>query len=316
MTSDERSSIDNAIWLCADHAALIDRDEVSYPIETLRTMKVRHEAACAKALRTGANPDLGADLLAVGPDVVFAGDVTDISAASWTLRLRHFVVGDINALISFVDEFGQAAPQDKYVLSNAIGDGRVLSNAPRLSKHDDGYSLLCPVAPGFPRVDVQRLGSGLALHPETHDLYLDSKGSIARLSGLDYFPQKVQSVLSMQRDENVFAPSAGMRFFEYYQTFKGTPWLALMMKLDLVRQAAIPRDDSSMGVKRTPLHCVTRVRGVELLAEEPTSNRLSVRVDFDVQGLGQWQREMFIYLPTREQMDARARLVEEMKHLR
>jgi hypothetical protein len=30
MTAEERAHIDNAIWLCADHADLIDRDEVTY----------------------------------------------------------------------------------------------------------------------------------------------------------------------------------------------------------------------------------------------------------------------------------------------
>jgi hypothetical protein len=32
MTPAERASINNAIWLCADHADLIDRDEVTYTV--------------------------------------------------------------------------------------------------------------------------------------------------------------------------------------------------------------------------------------------------------------------------------------------
>jgi hypothetical protein len=39
MTPRERMSIDNAIWLCSDHADLIDRDEVTYTIEVLQAMK-------------------------------------------------------------------------------------------------------------------------------------------------------------------------------------------------------------------------------------------------------------------------------------
>jgi hypothetical protein len=48
MTPAERKSIDNAIWLCADHADLIDQDEVTYTVEVLRTMKREHEASCAR----------------------------------------------------------------------------------------------------------------------------------------------------------------------------------------------------------------------------------------------------------------------------
>jgi hypothetical protein len=52
-----------------------------------------------------------------------------------------------------------------------------------------------------------------------------------------------------------------------------------------------------------PLLCVTRVRNFALLADMPTENRLPVRVDFDVQGVGPWTRELSIYVPTAGQMD-------------
>lgn len=155
-------------------------------------MKSRHEAACALAVRTGTHPDVGSGLIAVGPAVVFTGDVVDIAAESWTLKIRHFVTNDLHGFISFIDTFARAEPGTAYVLSNDIGDGRLFSGAPILSKRDDGYSLVCPVAPAVARTGVQKIGSGLALHPETNDLYLDAKGNIARLLGLDYFPQKVQ----------------------------------------------------------------------------------------------------------------------------
>lgn len=305
MTPEERASIDNAIWLCADHADLIDRDEVTYPIDELHAMKREHETACAQAVRSGSNPDLGAGLLAIGPNIVCTGDISNIAAATWTLRPRHFVVGDVHRLISFIDSFAKAAPDDRYILSNELGDGRVLSQAPSLTKQNDGDSLLCPVAPGFPRIEAQNLGSTLALHWEIGDLYLDDKGNIARVSGLESLPQKVQSLLWMQRGENVFYPTAGARFVEYFEAFRGSPWLALLMMLDVVCQAAVP----FRGV--TPLKCVTRVRSVELLSETLKDNRLPVRVDFDVQGVAQWQRDISVYAPTRGQMADRAQLLVE-----
>jgi hypothetical protein len=51
------------------------------------------------------------------------------------------------------------------------------------------------------------------------------------------------------------------------------------------------------------------VRNVELLSEAPTNNRLPVRVDLEVQGLGSWVRELTIYMPTKEQMAKRAELI-------
>ncbi len=316
MMPEERAHIDNAIWLCADHADLIDRDEVTYSVETLRAMKSDHEASIWQAVRSRTTHDLGVGLLAIGPDVICTGDIQSISAASWTLRLKHFVAGDVHELVSFIDGFAMTEPDDRYLLSNELGDGRVLSQAPSLAKQHDGDSLLCPVAPSFPRVDVQDLGSSFALHPETGDWYADGTGGLARVSGLEYLPQKVRSLLSLQRSESVFNPNFGMRFFEYFETFKGSPWLALLLKLDVVRQAAIPYTDSMSSRQYTPLRCVTRVHSLQLLSETPKDNRLPVRVDFAVQGFGRWQRDLSVYMPTREQMDKRAQQIAERPDLR
>lgn len=51
MSPEERSHIDNAVWLCATYARLIDRDSAIYTIECLRQMKRDHEAACAEEVR-------------------------------------------------------------------------------------------------------------------------------------------------------------------------------------------------------------------------------------------------------------------------
>ena len=306
MSAEERSGIDNAIWLCADHATLIDRDEVSYSIEVIRAMKRTHEQKCDQAMRTGSNLGFNADLLAIGPNIVCAGSVVEITETSWTLALNHFVTGDFYGINSFIDGFAKSPQEDRYILSNEYGDGRLLSGAPKLMRKADSCSLVCPVAPSVTRIDAQKLGSDFAIHPETGDLYLDEKKNIARVSGLDYLPQKIQSCLSIQKGENVFAPNYGMRFSEYFETFRGSPWLELLLKLDVVRQASIPFIDTVMNRIYTPLRCVTRVLSVTLLSEIPENHRLPIRVNFDVQGVGQWQHDVSIYLPTMEELAQRA----------
>jgi hypothetical protein len=56
--------------------------------------------------------------------------------------------------------------------------------------------------------------------------------------------------------------------------------------LGVIRQAAIPVADQIMNTQSTPLQCVARVHGVELLSESPEDNRLHLRVGLDVQGVG------------------------------
>ncbi len=303
MTSAERSSIENAIWLCTDHARLIDRDEVTYTADVLRGMKRRHEAAIARVVRTGSGMDFGTGLLAIGPDIVCSGDLQEISEGGWIVHLKRFVLGDPYRLASFIDGFSKAPPEDRYVLSNELGDGRVLERSPTLQRRTEGYSLLCPVLPSFPRTDAHRLGGDLAVHPETGDLYLNEEGDIAHSAGAERLLQMVQSVLSLQRGESPFSPRSGMRFFEFFETFGGSLWLEKLLMLDVVRQAAIPCVDSTMRQSYLPLQCVTRVYGVELLADVPIDHRLPVRLDLDVKGVGRWRQQMLVYMPTKDQME-------------
>ena len=301
MTPEERSGIANAIWLCPTHARLIDRDEATYTADALRAMKVEREKACAEEMRDGAGMLRGNGLLAIGPDIVCTGELAQVAAESWTLQLKNFVAGGEHELISFIDGFAKRSAEDRYVLSNKQGDGRVLLEAPTLTMQAGGYTLACVVSPSAPRIDAQELGSDFALHSETDDLYVED-GSIARLAGVDILPQKIQALLSMQRGENVFAETAGVRFYEYFEAFSGTLWLSQLLKLDVIRLAAIPAADSVMNTPWTPLRCVKRVRSVELLSESPENNRLPLRVELDVQGVGWWQRDLWVYMPTREEM--------------
>lgn len=312
-TPEQRKHIDNAIWLCADHADLIDKDEVTYTIDLLKEMRREHEAKQAMLLKTGTTNDLGTGLWGIGPKIVCLGDIENISETSWTLRLKNYVRGDTHQLASYIGGFAKTSEHDRYVLSNEFGDGRVLTAAPILTKRDGIYTLHCPIEHVFPRVDVHSIGSSFAMHPKTNDMYIDEKGSIARVSGIDYLPQKIRSCLSMQRNESVFNPEYGMRFFEYFEEFKGSPWLNSLMKLDLIRMAAIPYKDKVLQRQHTPLLCVSRVRDFELLSEVITDNHLPVRLDLDIEGLGEWKHETTVYMPTKGQMAERAKILAERK---
>src|SRR5271170_6143654 len=75
MTTEQRTNISNAIWLCGVHADLIDRDEATFTVQVLHQMKLAHEATQAEDVRTGSSSDIGAGLLAIGPEVICMGDL-------------------------------------------------------------------------------------------------------------------------------------------------------------------------------------------------------------------------------------------------
>jgi hypothetical protein len=151
MTPEERSDISNAIWLRATHADLIDKDEVTYTADVLRAMKREHQANCFERQR---NANLAGksvlDLIAIGPDIVFVGELLGVDKAEWSFHLRNFVDGDVHSLIVFIERYEQTAVIDRYILVNFLGDGRALKGAPSLTRRRSEATLFgawCSRAP-------------------------------------------------------------------------------------------------------------------------------------------------------------------------
>lgn len=298
MSSQERRDITNGIWLCATHADLIDGDEATYTADDLRAMKRQHEDSVRALLassRLVGRAD--ADLIAVGPDVVFTGQFLGVDSGVWAIELHNFVAGDIHTLIAFIDRFEQSAPIDRYVLVNALGDGRALRAAPSMATETTGaHTLRCPVFPAADRIRAADLPKSWALS-EAHDLYAQG-GNIAMVSGVDALPQQVKTCLSHQRGESPLHPEFGTRFADYYRRLVGTPWLGHFLKLELIRQAAIPYLDPLNSRQYTPLQCVERVFGVEVLADTPANDWLPIRVELEVKGIGPWRRDLTVCVPS------------------
>jgi hypothetical protein len=202
MSREERIDITNAIWLCATHADLIDRDEVTYTADVLRAMKAEHEAKCAERQRNALSAgEAVPDLIAIGPDIVFVGEFLGVENEVWSFHLRNFVDGDAHTLIEFTERYDQTATIDRYVLVNELGDGRALKAKPSVTKETTGgYTVRCPVFPSTDRIRAADLPKCWALS-DSHDLMVQN-GNWAMVSGLDALPQRVKTCLSHQRGES------------------------------------------------------------------------------------------------------------------
>ncbi|MVT66027.1 hypothetical protein GPL21_13020 [Bradyrhizobium pachyrhizi] len=301
MTPEKRADISNGIWLCAHHADLIDRDEVTYTPDMLRAMKREHELDCDRkhraALRGG---EASLDLIAIGPDIVFCGELLGVDKSQWRLHLQNFVDGDLHDLLKFIERFERAPTIDRYVLINSLGDGRVLSAAPSVNKElTGGHMLTCPIYPSAERITAAELPMDFALS-EDHDLMPTENGGIAEVAGIAALPQTIKTCLSSQKGESPFHRDFGTRFAKYFRLLAGSPWLEQILKLEVIRQAAIPYVDPLDNRQYTPFQCVEQVYGVELLANGPSENWLPIRLDLEVKGLGRWQRDLSICVPTEE----------------
>jgi hypothetical protein len=187
MSSEERTSISNGIWLCPTHGTLIDRDTTAYTAEILREMKAVHETQIQSAM--SGLKKVNINLIALGPDPVFSGELIAVKGDTWQFRILHFIIGDLHTLISFTERYEQIDPYDRYILVNSLGDGRQMAEPPELSKLDSEFVVTAKVRNSFPRINAQNLPRDFALN-DAHDLFV-ANGNFAEVSGLDNLPQRI-----------------------------------------------------------------------------------------------------------------------------
>ncbi|WP_153950389.1 hypothetical protein [Cupriavidus sp. U2] len=295
MTRDERRNIRNGIWLCATHSVEIDRDVVRYTADVLRRMKNDHEQAIANELNAGRGFMRGADLVAVGPHVVGVGELLGTSGKNWSVRIDHFVDGDIRALIDFSERFDAHDPFDRYLVVNALGDGRQLATEPSWLRRGNSIELMCTVKDRFPCVDAHKLGATLATNA-ANDLFVEN-GDIGMVSGIDALPQRIKETLSMLQGESPFHPKAGSRIKEYFDEFEDSPWLQRRIKLEVIRLACVPYRDRVQNSAYTLLQSVLRVHDVQKIAAQRDTDWQDFRFKLDVQGVGPWEQVISIFLP-------------------
>ncbi len=295
MKAEERKDIRNGIWLCGTHSIEIDRNDVRYTPDVLRRMKAEHEQKIATELNAGRGSFRGSDLIAIGPDIVGVGELLGTSGREWSVRIDHFVEGDLRSLIEFSEHFDKWDPYDRYLIVNALGDGRQLSRNPSWRRIGTSVEVTCGVEVRFPRIDAQKLGSTFATN-SANDLFTN-KGDIALVSGLNALPQRIKDSLSMLRGESPFNPKAGSRIKEYFDAFEGSPWLQRWVKLDVIRMACVPYQDRVLKTAYTMLQSVLHVDEVEQLDMGRAEDWLKFRFKLDVQGVGPWEQEIPIFVP-------------------
>lgn len=250
-----------------------------------------NRSAASAAQKTSA-----AGFIALGPDVVCIGEITGFSAVEWELHLHRFVIGNLGRLMAFSEAFERLPPNERYVLVNALGDGRQLVEAPSLSRGQTGDIVKCRIFPKFSRIRAQDIEPGPALSLDGHDLFA-TNGNMASVSGLAALPQTIKTCLSFLEGESPVYHDAGSRLAEYFYSYRTAPWLEALLRLEVIRQAAIPYSNSAPNEGSTPLRCVEFVWGIELLSDTPEDRWLPIRLDLEVRGVGRQKYDISILIP-------------------
>ena len=304
ITPEERSAISNGIWLCQTHSVVTDRDEVSFPAARLREMKRRHEAS--RSFDPNSQEAERDDIIAIGSSIIAAGEFSGIDPNGWRVRINYFITGDHQSLIAFCGDFDSQPEDERYAVINELGDGRVLREAPSVNRQGNEFEVVLPISPSFPRTTARSFGSMMAVSPDTHDMFIEN-GHIARVSGVDAFAQHLSSLMGLAKGDNIFHPKSGTMISRFYKDFAGSPWLDRLLKMEVIRLAAIPVADRLLKSMHTPLRCVNRVREVIIVpGADQDRQRIPFCLRLDVNGVGSWSKIIPVFIYTDEQLEAAA----------
>jgi hypothetical protein len=108
------------------------------------------------------------DLIGIGPAVVAVGELLGSGGSLWTIEIDDFVIGDWRALSNFVDGFDNSAGRHRYVLVNAMEEGRAIASPRRADTPSVPSDLGCS---GHRRGEARHFARwGATEHPENETL--------------------------------------------------------------------------------------------------------------------------------------------------
>lgn len=273
LTSEERSSIKNAIWLCTKHGELIDKDFTEYSADTLRQWKAQAEEKAHKNLVSSNGTDnYLTTLISVGSSIICEAEWSTIKSNIWTFKIGNFIKGNQEKLFEYSMTFNTISVLDKYVILERQGDGRILDNI-ELLKGADYLELAFCVKDKFPSQDPNLVGEDIAVGDDGDISFTEN--DLELVNGIDAAKQAIRLTLSARFGEFTENPLVGSYFAEYYEEFKPVPLtLERLLKLEITRLLSIPVHGGYPPSFEPLLPFIKRVLSVKVCEKKPNENQL------------------------------------------
>lgn len=240
----------------------------------------------------------------LGMDLCFDAAFLSMTADRWTVRFRSPFRGGVQDVSRYIADFDTMSPEERFVVSERIGQGRLLATAPTL----DGQILSLHLSAAPPRRRVSSYNGGLRLD-ETGDLDLSSDG-LQMIEGTDAAIQTISTALSFIYGESVYAPKAGSRCSEFFHQEADKSIASRLFGLELARFAYVPEANAS------PLNFIRTVTSMEIQNQEPDSHgRISVEAELLLEGHGRWRGTLGVFVGNAAPQIDRASVLREAKDL-
>lgn len=263
LSKEERSNISNGIWLCANHAAEIDRDEHKYPISLLKGWKENAERIAEDSLgKSDIFHKFDQTLLQLGTNIV-AYAVWELTGENeWRFKILDYVKGSDVELVDYCTRFSELGHFERIIVLELYGEGRYITNSPTRILDDGFVKLAVTVDPPSQKKNPHTHGTDFALN-ENHDIF-GRNGSIALVHGMDAARQSLGCLFGTKHGEVFYNKDIGSYFYMYYREYLEQPeLLERFIRLEIARLASI---EINQGKPQFPY--VRRVLEVGLIPED------------------------------------------------
>ncbi|MEE4220267.1 hypothetical protein V2I93_04020 [Pseudomonas viridiflava] len=286
MTPEQRGSIDNGIWLCANCSVLIDRDEARFSAQYLHELKLSHEASRRLQGQGDVNRE---DIIAIGPSLIALGAVLRFGPDGCRFRISHFLEGNIRELWALSVDFGKWPEKDRYVLSNELGYGGLLTQPPLIERTGLGHEVTVQIQATTDRRDAMKTKT-----------MCGQTGKM--LDGMDAMMSLFSNVLSLAHGTWFADLKSGSFISDYHERYSDSAWLSRLIMMEIIRLSFVPRKSRTADKQVAPLAWVNRVNSVCTPSFELTEQYLSIRIDAELEGVGNWSGELPVFICTPEQL--------------
>lgn len=301
MSSEERTSIDNGIWMCRHHARLIDSDHINYSSETIRQWKFLAEEEAYRTLKEVGkdNFKIPTTLVAIGEEIIFEGIWKAVKDGSWIFQVYHFIVGNEEDLKVF--DSNCKAPEQNYIVVESEGDGRLLKGGIDWELVDGNVEISLKVEDKLPRTTPYHLGDiSAGFEFENGDLKI--------VKGEDCAKQTIMLTLSTDFGDMWYSPTFGSYISVYYWASIGRPNLfERLIKLEITRLLSIPCKiyTDNTGEKLLdlmdysggpPLDFINRVTSVKVLTPKIEDDKISIQLRLEWGDGKHWEDKINIYI--------------------
>lgn len=186
-------------------------------------------------------------------------------------------------------DFGKWPDENRYILSNELGYGGLLSQPPAIERTEFGHEVTVQIQTVTDRRDIMTIKT---MCRETGRM----------LDGLEAMESLLSNVLSLAHGTWFTDLQSGSFISDYHRRYTDSAWLSRLIMMEIIRLSFVPRKSRALNKQVAPLTWVKRANSVDTPTFELTEQYLSIHVDVELEGAGNWSGTLPVFIYTPEQL--------------